>query len=152
MDPNDDIIVKILKGLNSGHLLGFHFEAEIIFYYDEQVYKIEAVDTEVFFKVRIRGNLLLIDLYLRHKQAVNLSNDLLFLHQAHFIVTQKYAFYFFFTTRAEFVPPKPKEFERNASKEAGVVSRMMFMQAVASSGCSKLMFGAIKPSFIIRTE
>ena len=52
----------------------------------------------------------------------------------------------------ELVPPKPKELLRNMSKCASIVSGMMLMHAVSSSGCSKLMLPAIKLFFIINSE
>ena len=52
----------------------------------------------------------------------------------------------------ELVPPKPKLLERNMSKCVSFVSGKTLMQAVSSSGFSKLMLPAINPFFIIRVE
>ena len=61
-------------------------------------------------------------------------------------------YYKFLTIRVEFVPPNPKELERNISKCASRVSGNIWIRAVSSSGFSKLMFPAIKSFFIINIE
>jgi hypothetical protein len=52
----------------------------------------------------------------------------------------------------EFVPPKPKEFDRKALISQGVVLVAMLSLAVTSSGFSRLIFGAAKPFVIMMVE
>ena len=54
--------------------------------------------------------------------------------------------------RVEFVPPKPKELDRKVSKGLSIVRAGIQSLEESSSGCSKLMFPAMKPLFIIRIE
>lgn len=58
----------------------------------------------------------------------------------------------FFTINVEFVPPKPKELDRKVSKCLDTRFAGIFNRAESSSGFSKLMWGAIKPFFIISME
>ena len=57
--------------------------------------------------------------------------------------------YIFFMISALFVPPNPKEFDRNAFIFFEMVLSTMLRCFEYSSGVSKLMFGAIKSCCII---
>ena len=57
-----------------------------------------------------------------------------------------------FTTKAELVPPKPKELLKKALIGRSTVSGIIFSLAEASSGVVKLILGAIKLFCIISTE
>ena len=50
------------------------------------------------------------------------------------------------------MPPKPNEFDRKASNSMSTLSGGIRSAADASSGFSKLMFGAMNPFCIIRME
>ena len=52
-------------------------------------------------------------------------------------------------TNAEFVPPKPKEFDNTVLTSVSTVFAARFKCSENSSGFSKLMFGATKLCFII---
>jgi len=54
--------------------------------------------------------------------------------------------------RDEFVPPKPKEFDRKEPISFSTVVCAIFREAVVSSGLLKLILGATKEWFIIRVE
>ena len=57
-----------------------------------------------------------------------------------------------FTINDEFVPPNPKEFDKNTSMFLLIVLSAIFNLAESSSGFSKLIFGAMNPSRIMIIE
>ena len=148
-----DVVVELSKGFDCRELC-LRDEHTILGLYDtDEVYETQAVEFKCLVDGSIGSDCSLIDFKLFCQFGIDLSNDFFYcnflLIWLLFIDNVSYTF---FTMMVELVPPKPKLLERNMSKCVSFVSGRTLMQAVSSSGFSKLMLPAIKPFFIIKVE